>query len=78
MDRRPVWFRSKHVDDDVYVIAGCVGVRADPVRKIGHLPRLGRVGLRKAKAEFGGDAEAASRAWSDAHGSCDGSFRRIP
>ena len=53
---------SKHVYADVDVVACCVGIRADLVCKIDHLPRLRLVDIWQANPKFSSDAEPTFRA----------------
>jgi hypothetical protein len=69
-------FRSEHVYANVYVVAGCVGVRADLVCKIDHLPRQRLIDIWKMNPKFSGDSEPTFRACSDCDRSCDSSIRR--
>ena len=61
---------------NVYVVAGCVGVRADLVCKIDHLPRQRLIDIWKMNPKFSGDSEPTFRACSDCDRSCDSSIRR--
>ena len=71
-------FGPEHVDADIYIVPRRVGIRANLVCKIDHLPRLRWVEILQTNPKLSNNAEPTFCAWSNPNGSGDRRIGRNP